>query len=86
MRFARILQDRIREEVKEELKILGSRAFYVRAIPQRKRRYKVRIWIERGVLESLVNSEGTLDRILNIVRRLEREYAIKIEEELKPLD
>jgi hypothetical protein len=86
MRFARILQDRIREEVKGELEVLGSRAFYVRATPQGKRRYKVGIWIEREVLESLVDSEGTLDRILEIIGRLEREYAIKIEEELKPLD
>lgn len=68
------------------MEVLGSRAFYVRAIPQRKRRYKVGIWIERDVLESLVDSEDTMDRILEIIRRLEREYAIKIQEELKPLD
>jgi hypothetical protein len=80
-----MLQDRVRESIRNYMTGLGSKAFYVRVHPSGGRTYKVKIWIEKDTLDLLTTNKTELKEILQALGELEKELNIKIKEEFKPL-
>jgi hypothetical protein len=79
------IEERIRKSIGEEMRKLGSKSFYVRTRSLEGRGLRVKIWMEREALDLMVISRDKLAEVRKIIRRLEKELGVRIEEEFKPL-
>ena len=84
MKQAKILEKRIKSELNDIFKSLGSTRYFVEVIPKGQG-FAAKIWIESDILDKIAAEQDLIKTVSDAVRYVELEFNATIFEELKPL-
>ena len=84
MKQARVLEKRIKSELKDIFESLGSTRYFVEVNPKGQE-FAAKIWIEADILDRIAAEQDLIKTVSDAVRYIEHEFNATIFEELKPL-
>ena len=84
MKQARVLEKRIKSELKDIFESLGSTRYFVEVNPKGQE-FAAKIWIEADILDKIAAEQNLIKTVSDAVRYIEHEFNATIFEELKPL-
>jgi hypothetical protein len=84
MKRTKILEERIKHELKPFFELLGSTRYFVEVRPKG-HEFGAHIWLEKELFDSIASDKEKLRMISDAIRHLELEFNTTIFEELKPL-
>ena len=84
MKQAKVLEKRIKNELKNIFESLGSTRYFVEVNPKGQE-FAAKIWIESDILDRIATNQDMIRTVSDAVRYIELEFNATIFEELKPL-